>query len=204
MRIDRVLSSAVVLILTAASSAAAQSGPRNDVAAQFSTLSLSHTDATSFGVGGRVTVGLSRWLAIDGELSVYPNDNFKEGGGFFIADDGLTYKRRRLEGLAGVKIGWRGDRVGVFAKARPGFVHLTNRGVDCAGDVCALILIALPEYKTEFAFDLGGIVEFYPTPKTVARVDIGDVAIQHRSFAPPCSTCTTHNFSTRVGFGMRF
>jgi hypothetical protein len=38
----------------------------------------------------------------------------------------------------------------------------------------------------------------------VARVDIGDVAIQHRSQAPPCSTCTTHNFSTRVGVGVRF
>lgn len=207
MRIVRVLSSAAVFILIVTTSAAAQSSRPIDVTAQFSTLSLANVDATSVGFGGRVTFGLSRWLSIDGEFSVYPNDNFTDGGGFFIQDnDGLTFKRRRLEGLAGVKIGWRNDRVGVFAKARPGFVHLTNRGVDCAGDVCALILVALPEYKTEFAFDLGGIVEFYPTPRTVARLDIGDLAIQHRSLLVPrtCSTCTTHNFSTRVGFGMRF
>jgi hypothetical protein len=206
MKLHRALSSAIVLILITASSVAAQSTRPIDVTGQFSTLALANLDATSVGVGGRVNVGLSRWLSFDGEFSVYPNDNFTEGGGFFPAGDGLTFKRRRLEGLAGVKIGWRNDRVGVFGKVRPGFVHLTNRGVDCAGDVCALILVAVPEYKTEFAFDLGGIVEFYPTARTVARVDIGDLEIQHRSLLVPmqCSTCTTHNFSTRVGFGMRF
>lgn len=206
MRIVRVLSSVVVLSLLVAPSAAAQSSRPIDVSAQFSTLNLANLDATSVGVGGRVTVALSRWLSIDGELSVYPNDNFTESGFVIAGDGGLTFKRRRLEGLAGVKIGWRNDRFGVFGKARPGFVRLTNRGVDCTGDVCPLILVALPVYKTEFALDLGGMVEFYPTPRTVARFDVGDVAIQHRSLLVPgvCSTCTTHNFSTRAGFGVRF
>ena len=71
--------------------------------------------------------------------------------------------------------------------------------------MCALMLFARPEYRTEFALDLGGIVEFYPTRRTVARVDFGDVMIRHRSAAvPPCSDCTSHNFTSRFGIGLRF
>ena len=106
-----------------------------------------------------------------------------------------------IDGLAGLRVGWRGERIGLFAKARPGFSRLIDQGVECGGDVCALILLARPEYRTEFAFDAGGILEVYPTAGTLLRVDVGDVMIRHRGFAPPCSDCTTHNLTTRVGVG---
>ena len=68
-----------------------------------------------------------------------------------------------------------------------------------------LMLLAVPEYRTEFAFDLGGVLEFYPSARTVARIDAGDTMIRHRSSAvPPCQECTTHNFSSRFGVGVRF
>jgi hypothetical protein len=92
-------------------------------------------------------------------MSVYPNDDFALGGGNL----GLIYRRQRIDGFAGVLAGVRRDRFGAFAKIRPGFTHLNDRGIDCGGDVCAFVLIA-----------------------------------------PPCTNCTTHNFSTRVGFGLRF
>ena len=159
MRIVRVLSSVVVLSLLVAPSAAAQSSRPIDVSAQFSTLNLANLDATSVGVGGRVTVALSRWLSIDGELSVYPNDNFTESGFVIAGDGGLTFKRRRLEGLAGVKIGWRNDRFGVFGKARPGFVRLTNRGVDCTGDGCKASEAKLAGIDTQYVWTTGAIGE---------------------------------------------
>jgi hypothetical protein len=73
------------------------------------------------------------------------------------------------------------------------------------GNGCALVLIALDTYRTEFALDLGGGIEFYPSRRTVARVELGDTIIRHRSFAPPCpSGCTSHNLSSRLGIGVRF
>ena len=90
------------------------------------------------------------------------------------------------------------------APQRPGFSRLPNTGVNCAGDVCALILLAVPEYKPEFALDLGAVVEFYTSSRLVTRIDIGDTFIRHRSQAPPCSGCSSHNFASKFGFGLRF
>jgi hypothetical protein len=81
---------------------------------------------------------------------------------------------------------------------------LSDRGVDCLGDVCAFILIAPPQYRSERALDAGAIVEIYLTERTILRVDVGDTMIRHRSVAPPCTGCTTHNFSSRFGVGFRF
>ena len=93
------------------------------------------------------------------------------------------YSRRRLEGFVGPKIGVRTERFGAFAKVRPGFAHLTDKGIRCTGEMCALALFARPEYDPEFALDIGGILEFYPTPRAVARFDLGTTAIRHRSLA---------------------
>ena len=115
------------------------------------------------------------------------------------------YSRRRLEGFVGPKIGVRGGKFGAFAKVRPGFAHLIDKGLGCVGEVCALVLLARPEYHPEFALDLGGVVEFYPTERTVARFDLGATAIRHRSqSAPPCRDCTTQNFATSLGMGFKF
>ena len=168
-------------------------------------MQLGELDATTVGIGGRLTFDLTRWIAIDGELNLFPDDDLSLGpgtGGNLTA--GLIYHRRRTDGFAGLRLGSRFDRVGVFARVRPGFSQLTDQGIECNGDVCALILLAVPEYRTAFALDLGGGLEFHSTPRTVARVDVGDVMIWNRSFTPPCSDCTTHNFTTRLGFGVRF
>jgi hypothetical protein len=110
--------------------------------------------------------------------------------------------------FAGVKLGMRGERLGIFAKVRPGFARLTDRGQECLGIDCARVLMlrALPSYRTEFALDLGGGLEFYPSARTVTRLELGDTMIRHRSLAPPCpaSTCTSHNLSSRFGVGLRF
>jgi hypothetical protein len=194
---------AAILVVAAASYALAQPAPRADVSAQLSMLRLSEHDVkgTGVGVGGRVTAGLFRWTSIDGELTFTPNDDLPLG----MEGGGLTYHRRRTDGFLGVKVGRQFERFGVFAKARPGFSRLTDKGVGCGGDVCALILIAPPVYQTEFVFDLGGVVEFYPAGRIVTRVDVGNTFIRHRSSAPPCSDCTSRtNLSAAFGAGVRF
>lgn len=208
MTVFRAIVPILVLVTVAdARTASAQSVPRLDVAAQATMLRLSDPGSTSAGVGGRLTFDLSRWIAVDGEMNFYPHDDFTLSLSEVV--DGnlfLIYHRRRSDAFVGLKVGVRGERFGLFAKARPGVARLSDKGAECGGDVCPFVtlLFAPREYRTEFALDLGGIVEYYPTARTFARVDFGDTLIRHRSSAPPCSGCTTHNFTTRVGFGLRF
>jgi hypothetical protein len=178
---------------------------RMEVGALMSALRVDDLSAVNAGIGARFSYELTRWVAADVEFVFFPHDSARltgqaPGSPAFQ----VIYERRRAEALFGVKTGWRGDRIGLFAKARPGITRLAHKGVDCVGNMCALILLALPEYRTEFAVDLGGIVEFYPTPRTVARLDMGDVVIRQRGNVGPCRNCVTHNFSSRVGIGWRF
>jgi hypothetical protein len=156
----------------------------------------------STGFGGRLTFDLSRWVALDGEFNFFPKDDMPQQ--FFDAPpvSALVYRRDRIEGLAGIKAGYRAERFGVFAKARPGFSQLFDKGVDCDGDLCPLILVMRPDYKTAFAFDLGGVVEFYPTSRIVARFDLGDVMIKQRE--RDVQRTSAHNLTSRFGIGFRF
>jgi hypothetical protein len=185
--------------------------PAIEVGGQVTLLRLTDSSTTSTGFGGRFSVNLFRWLSVDTEMNYFPSDDFKVAPS--IPDPPppsyqpawISYQRRRTELLAGARIGYRGDRWGLFGKVRPGFTHLTNEGINCAGAGCALMLFAVPEYRTEFALDLGGVAEFYPTRRTVARFDFGDTMIRHRSTAvPPCAECTSHNFTSRIGIGLKF
>lgn len=182
---------------------------RVEVAASVSLLRLSDFGATNAGVGGRVSFDLTKWIALDGEVNFFPHDRIDNPesdtsvGPFHLAND-----RSRTDALFGVRVGARTGRVGAFVKARPGVTRLSDKGTECIGSGCAVIqmLRATGTNRSEFAFDLGGGIELYPTARTVARVDLGDTMIRHRSDAPPCQTsqCTSHNFSSRFGLGYRF
>jgi len=181
--------------------------PRVEVGGQLNVLRLSDSSDTNVGLGGRVTFDLARWVSVEGEYQFIPSDELEFTS---VTTDGsvagLRYERRRSTGLFGLKAGYRGERVGLFAKVRPGFTVLADRGIDCLGDVCALMLLAVPEYRSEFALDFGSVVEIYPSTRWLARVDVGSLMIRHRSTAPPCAAgdCTTFNLATSFGMGVRF
>jgi hypothetical protein len=201
------LSIAALVSLASAGNAAAQPlSSRLEVGVQASFLRLSDFDSTTAGIGGRVSFDLASWFAIEAQADFFPNDDALLSSSELTPDFGIVYRRKRADALFGAKIGWRGDRFGVFAKARPGFTRLADQGVECRADVCALVLLAQPEYRTEFAFDLSGVFELYPSARTVARFELGDTMIRHRSSAPPCwgSTCSSHNLTSRFGVGLRF
>lgn len=204
---------ALLLLVTCAAgagvAAAQTTDERFEVAANLNMLRLSDFSNTRTGLGGRLTFDLTPHVALEGELAFYPTDRIE--GPLFGTGTGsyrIVGDRRRTDALFGVKVSTRGHRFGLFAKARPGFTRLADRGTACEGPGCAVILmlIAPYTYRTEFAFDFGGGLEFYPSTRTVARFEMGDTMIRHRSFAPPCLTgeCTSHNLSTRLGIGYRF
>jgi len=204
----RVVLAALAICAGAASAVRAQTDrPRLEVGGQLEALRLSDFETTNAGGGGRVSYDLSRWLTAEGEVNLFRNDYFEVRSFPALAPDmRLGYSRRRVEGFFGAKAGLRRERFGLFGKVRPGFARLYDRGVNCVGDVCALVqmLLARPEYRTELALDVGGVFEFYPTARTVARLDLGSTIIRHRSSAPPCADCTSRNFASRFGFGVRF
>jgi hypothetical protein len=197
----------LVTAIAAATEVYAQtSRSRFEAGGHFATLRLSDSDGqTNAGVGGRVSYDVLPWLALEGEMNFFPNDLLEKHSSNQIFEEfTLGYERRRLEGFVGPKAGVRWNRIGVFGKVRPGFARLFNQGIGCVGEPCTRMLLAPVDYQTEFALDLGGGVEFYPTHRTVTRVDLGSTFIRHRSPAPPCRECTSRNFSSRIGVGWRF
>lgn len=207
----RPVPAALVLVLllsvAAATEARAQANDRRfEVGGQIATLRLGDSDGgTNAGVGARAAYDLWPWLSAEGEINFFENDRFESHfAALNFPEYRLGYSRRRIEGFFGPKVGWRTERFGVFGKIRPGFARLFNKSMSCVGDICALMLPAPVEYRTEFALDVGGIVEFYPTARTVTRLDVGSNMIRHRSLAPPCRECTSRNFASRIGVGVRF
>jgi hypothetical protein len=98
--------------------------------------------------------------------------------------------------MAGVKSGWRGDHIGAFGKARGGLWHF-------GGSFFDLRL----ERRTIPAADLGGVLEYYPSPRTAVRIDLGDTILfygEQSLFGLTGQLGTVHNFQPGFGFSFRF
>jgi hypothetical protein len=160
------------------------------------TFSTGPTGIATLGAFGSYT--LSKYCDIDASVSTFLSDQLKsteqEGG-------------RLLQGLAGVKIGVREGRFGVFGKARAG-VNSYSRVFT------GLSQTLRPMYgrSTVPALDIGGVVETYLSGRTMLRIDIGETL----SFVPNMSIALPHSVAVRVpgdeiyglplrvGFGWRF
>lgn len=161
------------------------------------------------GFGGRFGYNFNRNLAIEAEANFFPRDRDADGG-------------RKTQVLAGAKVGQRFNSVGVFGKARPGFVHFSQGDYRFGTGGCVAVFpppisCFQSEGKTNFALDLGGVVEFYPSKKTIVRFDAGDtmiffgdrsVAVTGPSFPFTAvlsrASETKHNLQISAGFGVRF
>jgi len=160
---------------------------------------------TQAGFGGRFTFNVTPDFALEAQGDYFPRDaalfnNFRAGG-------------RALQGQAGIKVGKRFEKFGVFGKARPGVVSfgktLTFDGFDTSqGFPFPLFHL---ERRTYFSFDLGGVLEFYPSRRLVMRFDGGDTMIRYGGNELPfpvtptfTSAETIHNFEFSAGVGFRF
>ena len=196
-RLSRLTVVYAVLAMTA-SPAWAQSSKTIGIGAQASVLQVSGSNGpTDVGVGGRASYSITDRLDFEGEINFFPQD----------ADDVLK-GGRKMQALVGVKAGYRNDRFGVFAKARPGVVRF-GEGQPAPGVICIAIFpppgsCVVPE--TRFAIDLGGVLELYLTPATGLRLDVGDTIIRStdNSFRFGTPGQISNNGQVSGGFLVRF
>jgi len=167
------------------------------------------------GLGGRFGYNVSKYIAFEAEINIFPGASDREAG-------------RKIQGLFGVKAGKRFKRVGVFGKARPGFIRFQKADYafgSLKDQVCPLqipspVACYHPIARSRFAFDLGGVLEIYPSRRTLIRVDLGRTTFKLdersvawlRTFAvgegfdviQAAPAETFHKFQPSIGFAFRF
>jgi hypothetical protein len=207
------LAFAFLLLMQSASVAQSTDLRKFEIAGEFSTLDRDSFEGkmTEPGAGARFTFNFNRSLALE------------TAGYFFPRQCGLCRNAGNMsEVVAGVKVGKRFDKWGIFAKARPGVVSFSRGEFNPVSATSPFLPVAVEINRiTSFATDFGGVLEFYPSPRIVTRFDAGDTLIHFRrrtingiAFNPVTREVTlipinrpartTHNFQFIAGVGFRF
>jgi hypothetical protein len=202
-----------LLVFAGAPRAQEREVPKVEIGVQYTSLSVNMPPAggteNAVGFGTRATYNFNDYFAVEAEGNVYP---------------GATQRGTLTGGAAqqaqfGVKVGKRWDTFGLFAKARPGLVSFgeTLRPV-AAGGGAFNGFDYVKERKTHFSMDVGGVLEFYPSRRTLVRFDAGDTIIRygaHPDIVPAPGTVlpfpilgtgrgeVRHNFQFTAGVGFR-
>ena len=204
---------AVIFLMQSQGLAQSEELPKFEVAAEFTTLERQAFSQrrTEPGFGGRFTYNLNETFSLEAAGYFFPKRCFQ-----------CRNAGRITEGLAGVKVGKRFEKWGVFAKARPGVITFSEGTFDVRTPVVGFPLVPI-EFElsrlTTFAMDVGGVVEFYPTKRIVTRFDFGDTIIHFKrrnidtilldpvtntftvgTFPEPARTSHNFQFVTSVGF----
>jgi hypothetical protein len=183
-----VLAAAALLLMVPAQNAQAQSEtPRVEFGLHYSMLRLRNFDANDHGVGARLTINITDSLAVEGEGNFFPR-----GRDNLAAPTGFSGVSQRTQGLFGVKYGMRSERAGIFGKIRPGFMHFGENTLDIP------FAPSIPT-TTEFALDVGGVFEVYPTRRVAFRFDVGDTIIRFGGLG-----FTSNNLQITTGIALRF
>jgi len=184
-----------------------------EVAPEFTTITFPAGD-TELGLGGRLTYNLNKRFALEAAAYFFPH-NCEFCG---------RHAGRGTEGLFGVKIGKRFHKWGIFAKARPGVISFSEGQFDIialATSPTTPSFVAVEKRLTSFAFDAGGVLEFYPSKRIITRLDFGSTIIHYGPqtsnfpfFDPATGTFTLRPFTTpaqnlgtfqiMAGVGFRF
>lgn len=178
-----ILATAALLAIVPTQNAQAQSRsetPKVEVGVQYSLLRFTDADVTDSGVGGRITYNLSDNFGIETEFNFFPQERLNFA-------NGTSLDSQRMQGLFGAKYGIRSEKFGIFAKARPGFVRF-GEGSSPIG-----------QSATEFALDLGGVFEIYPSRPVALRFDVGNTLIRFGAL-----DFTSNNLQFTSGIAFRF
>ncbi|HEX8500402.1 MAG TPA: outer membrane beta-barrel protein [Pyrinomonadaceae bacterium] len=201
-------------LLACAHAARAQEhdAPKVEIGVQYTSLSLNLTPSggteNAVGFGARATYNFNDYFAVEAEGNVFATRAQRRP---------LTGGRAQ-QAQFGVKAGKRWDAFGLFAKARPGFVSFGDALTPVAlGSAGVAGFDYERERKTHFSMDVGAVLEFYPTRRTLVRFDAGDTIIrygEYRDILPTPGTGlpfigaargeTRHNFQFTAGVGFRF
>ena len=184
--------------------------PKFEIGAEFAALEREDfgDQRMEAGAGARFTFNFNRSLAFETAGYFFPHKCFCRNSG------------NMGQVVAGVKYGKRFEKWGIFAKARPGVVTFSRGEFKVVRASASGVDVEINRI-TSFAADLGGVLEFYPSPKIVTRFDVGDTIIRfgrrtlngvdfnpttQEFFLVPFVTParTTHNFQFTAGVGFRF
>jgi hypothetical protein len=185
--------SSFIILSTFALGIVAQTEPKFEVGGQFSIVRFRDLYSgtqydqykTDLGFGERLTFNLNRSVAVEGQIDFFPQSKNR------------TFQKPLL-GVLGIKTGRRNDKRGFFFKARPGFLQRSEQLVCALGFLSGQLPPPCPSVRlTSVALDVGGVAEFYPSKRTLIRVDISDVMTRIEKI-------TGHNFQTSIGVGWRF
>jgi hypothetical protein len=165
----------------------AQTERRLEIGPQFTILRVDPFLERPAAVGGRASYDLRfrrLTMAPELEFTYFPQ---------YLEDFGETQL------LAGARVGIRSNRFGFFLKTRPGLVNFGGSDFTRRNGSA-----------TNFALDLGGVIEYDVSPRVALRVDLGDTMIY---FAQPIVTGGIppmkpagwyHNFQNSFGVSWRF
>jgi hypothetical protein len=179
-----VLAAVALLLTVPTQNAQAQSRsetPKVEVGAQYTLLRFSDFGTvTDNGVGGRIGYNLSDNFGLETEFNFFPQERLNFA-------NSTSIDSRRMQGLFGAKYGIRSEKFGIFGKLRPGFIRFGE------GDITPGVS------ATEFALDIGGVVELYPSRPVALRFDVGNTLIRYgaRDF-------TSNNLQISTGIAVRF
>lgn len=194
-----------------AAASASDDLPKYEVGFHFTSLTYNNAH-TEPGLGARFTYNFNKSIALEAEGDVLPHN----ARAFFLNGG------RAAEGFFGIKIGKRREKYGIFAKARPGLITFTQGRFDYVANGSGTVVPfdIHTERTTNFAMDVGGVLELYPTKRIVTRFDLGDTIIRYGATTfntiefpasgPPVivpftvPTHRTHNFQFTAGIGFRF
>jgi hypothetical protein len=150
------------------------------------------------GFGGRFVYHALPFLDFDTEINFLPGNSATSGN--------------HLQGLFGMKAGKRFSEVGIFLKARPGFLHF-RRDPFGVGESSSNFFSHERAKSTELNIDLGGVIEYYTALNLILRFDLGDSMIRYSprtvrtsDFVAPFEAggFTTHNWQGGFGISFRF
>jgi hypothetical protein len=157
---------------------------------------------TEPGFGGYASYRFYGVFYLDGDLLYFPRRPDFSG-----PHDGGTI----LQGLAGMRGGIRRNHFGFFGKVRPGF-HSYSQALTSITTSSGLTLVYGYGRSINFALDLGGIIELYPSKRSTLRIEVGDTHLffgtRNLSFdstvQPVSGGKMQHSIQVVFGYGWRF
>jgi hypothetical protein len=162
---------------------------------------LSRADLTPDpGLGAWVSWNFNRHFSWDTSAAFFPRKDpisGQDGGNSFV-------------GFSGIKAGIRRDKMGIFAKVRPGSI-VFSRTLASITSPPPLGFALSWEKAAQPVLDTGGVVEVYPWRRFILRADAGEATIFYRPKSIPEDNLVARDPSQEkssllmsVGVGYRF
>lgn len=163
---------AVLLAALALAAPAAAEDGRTDVSLSVSWRRSSELDAGEAGVGGRLSLRVRPWLALDATGSYFPSD---------LGAPGPRFSGSRIEGLAGVRVGPGHGRARPYAALRGGVLRFGK-----APEPFPCILIYPPPLTCSLAGGqtlptafVGAGLEAHRGARLLLGVEVGDQLVRY-------------------------